>query len=359
MKNKIAFLVPYSLGIAPSQRFRVEQYFPFLDKNKVTYKVFPFLDDITNKILYKNGHSFSKITGVIQGFIRRLVFLFFQCYSYDIIFIHREATPIGPPIFEWTLAKVFRKKIIFDFDDAIWLPAQEGSSFIQKLRNPQKTNRIFSWSHKILAGNHFLKKHAESHTSCEVIFLPTIVDTHLKYNQPTSYPNHHPIFVGWTGSHSTFAYLEDFIPTLREIYKMHPFCLYIISDKDPNIDFPDYLFVKWNATTEIEDLRQIDIGIMPMKDNQWAKGKCGFKLIQYGALGIPSIADYTEANATIVLHEQTGFICRQTSDWNNYLAQLLQDVALRKKLGESALEQIQKNFSLQRYSMEFLNILTK
>jgi len=119
MGKSIFFLVPYPLGKAPSQRFRFEQYFPLLKEKGIHFKVKSFYSDKTWIILHQEGHVLAKISRIVGSFIIRF-FQLFQVLKFDVIFIHREVTPIGPPIYEWMIAKIFRKKIIYDFDDAIW-----------------------------------------------------------------------------------------------------------------------------------------------------------------------------------------------------------------------------------------------
>ncbi len=135
MKNKkILFVCPYPFACAPSQRFRFEQYLDILTKNDFSYTLSPFLDDKTWQILYKNGFKFQKTIGILGGFWRRFLLLF-SVFKYDYIFIHREASPIGLPFFEYLTSKILRKKIIFDFDDAIWLAnTSENNKIVAKLK---------------------------------------------------------------------------------------------------------------------------------------------------------------------------------------------------------------------------------
>ena len=133
MRKNVLFLVPYPLKKAPSQRFRVENYFAILQQNNITYDVESFLNEETWSILYEKSKTLKKIFGIIIGFLKRLKTILFSLNRYDFIFIHREAAPMGPPIFEWFICKVYHKKIIYDFDDAIWI--EDGS----------KENKLNSW----------------------------------------------------------------------------------------------------------------------------------------------------------------------------------------------------------------------
>ena len=158
-KPIIHFWVPYPVGVAPSQRFRVELFLNDLEKQGFSFRLLTFLDKNAWDILYTPGNGFLKTWGTVKGFFRRINHLF-QSTQANYIFIHREATPLGPPIFEWLLAKVFRKKIIHEYDDAIWIPGGEKISWIKKwLKATWKIKYIIRWSYKIAGGNKFSSGH--------------------------------------------------------------------------------------------------------------------------------------------------------------------------------------------------------
>ena len=176
MKKKIAFIIPYPLGFAPSQRFRFEQYLSLIEKEGYELNCYPFLTKTDFELLYENGHLFFKISRIILGFIKRF-FLIFTLSKYEIIFIHREATPIGPPVFEWIIAKLLKKKIIYDFDDAIWLTnTSESNWFISKIKNHSKVASICKWSSIVLCGNKYLMSYAKQYNT-NVVYIPTTIDT--------------------------------------------------------------------------------------------------------------------------------------------------------------------------------------
>ena len=132
--GKVLFLVPYPLKRAPSQRFRVELFLPHLAAKNIDYKIAPFLDVRTFSVLYGKASPVQKLWGIIKGFLRRFWIVLFEAHRYNYIFVHREASPIGPPIFEFLLSRIFRKRIIYDFDDAIWIP--------------DSSNKLLNWETK-------------------------------------------------------------------------------------------------------------------------------------------------------------------------------------------------------------------
>ena len=289
---RILFLFPYPAGTAASQRFRFEQYLNFLKEEGIYTDYQSFIDEKTWAILYKEGYMIQKALGILRGFLRRMAMLF-RVYGYDYIFIHREASPIGPPIFEWIITKVFRKKIIFDYDDAIWLPnTTKSNALVAGLKFHQKTAWISSWSYKVSAGNAYLADYAKQFqkNKTNVIINPTTIDTQNLHNQQKQQLANDDIpVIGWTGTHSTMKYLDEIVPVLAELEKEYTFYFLVISNKKPDFSLKSLTFIPWNKESEINDLLQMNIGLMPLSDDIWAKGKCGFKALQYMALGIPAL----------------------------------------------------------------------
>jgi glycosyltransferase involved in cell wall biosynthesis len=361
LKNKITvlFICPYPTGQSPSQRFRFEQYFDLLHANAFSFDVHPFLSLSTWQVLYQPGNSLRKISGVLSGFAKRLLLLPFL-WHYDFIFIHREATPVGPPWFEWTVAKVLGKKIIYDFDDAIWLPnTSKENSLVSILKWNSKVSSICKWSYVISCGNEYLCDFAKQFNS-RVYLNPTTIDTERLHN-PLRYlkkSNEDIINIGWTGTHSTLKYLETIIPVIKSLETQFPSLIrfIVIADTKPSFKFSSFHFVPWSKETEIQDLLQFDIGLMPLTNDVWSKGKCGFKLLQYLALGIPAIASPVGVNASIIEQGVNGFLCDSLEQWENKIKTLIKSSELRKKMGESGRTKIINYYSLNSNSATFLSL---
>ncbi len=355
-KPVIHFWVPYPEKVAPSQRFRVELFLPALDKANYKYKVFSFLDQSAWNKLYTNGNGIIKAFGVLKGFFRRIVHLFKSVHA-DYIFLHREATPLGPPVFEWLLAKIFKKKIIHEYDDAIWIPGGEKLSYVKKfLKATWKVKYIIKWSYKVVGGNEFLCQYARLFNS-SVILIPTVVDTNDGHHKIKNQLEGDRVVVGWTGTHTTLHNLEEMEHLIPELKKEIDFDFFIISNKPPDWPF-DFIFKKWEEETEVEDLVKIHIGIMPLKKGPWFEGKCGFKLIQYHACGIPAVASPVGVNSLITLHAKTGFIASNDEEWKKYIKQLISDTQLRVQMGKAGREHIEKNFSLNNHLLAFISLFS-
>ena len=353
---RVLFVVPYPVDRAASQRYRVEQWLPHLQEQGVKYDVAPFWDQGSWAVLYKPDHIFLKIGGLLAGFVRRGLLLW-KLPAYDFIFIHREASPVGPPWFEWMAAKVFREKIIFDFDDAIWLPNTTAeNSWATRFKWHSKTSQICRWSHRVSCGNHFLRDYAFKFNTAATL-LPSVLDTEQHYNARKE-QHTQEVVIGWIGSHSTLPYLQLIEPVLQQLEQKYTFRLLVIADKAPQLQLRSLEFRTWRRETEEQDLLQINIGLMPLPDTEWAKGKCAFKALQYMALGIPAVVSAVGANEQAVVHGITGFTCTTEQDWYQCLERLLVNPGLRSSMGAEGQAQVNKHYSLQAHRQTFLNLFS-
>ena len=354
---RVLFLVPYPQGEAPSQRFRFEQYFELLERNNIDIEVSPFWDSNTWKVIYQKGFFFSKLLGLIKGFFRRALILF-RLDKYEFIFIHREVVPIGPPVIEWMMAKVLRKKIIYDFDDAIWVPnTSDTNKFFSFLKMHTSVARLCGWAYKVSCGNKYLCNYAEQYNS-NVIYNPTTIDTENYHNKIKVHSDEYKFVLGWTGTHSTIRYLKEIVPVIEELEQEYDFELHVISDMNPNLSLRSLVYKQWNKKTEIEDLLSFSVGIMPLSDDPWANGKCGFKAIQYMALGIPALVSAVGVNSTIVDDGVNGFVCKTPKEWKRNLAKLITNRKLLKDLSRhpTGRKKIIDHYSVKSNSGNFLNL---
>jgi glycosyltransferase involved in cell wall biosynthesis len=353
---KILFVVPYPTGKAPSQRFRFEQYYPLLESKGIRFHIKPFLSEAVWEILYKPGRFHLKAWGIFSGLFNRFALLF-NLKSYDYIFIHREATPIGPAFFEFIASRLLRKKIIYDFDDAIWIPNySEANSFFSFLKGYKNVKNICRYAYKVSCGNEYLCEYARKYNST-VVYNPTTIDTKNYHNKVNTHTQHKPV-IGWTGSHSTIRYINEILPVLRKLEAEFDFTFKVISDLKPEIELRSLEYCKWNKDSEIEDLVQFNIGIMPLKDDKWANGKCGFKALQYMALGIPALVSPVGINTRIVDHGINGFVCTNDADWANALRELLGNRERLIEMGKHTREKIENHFSVESNSPNFLALFS-
>ncbi len=352
--KRILFLTPYPFDTAPGQRFRYEQYFNILTQHGIEYTILTFLDEETNAILYKKGMVFKKGMGIVKGFLRRIKHLY-QSRGYDYVFVFRELSPIGPPIFEWILAKVLGKKMVYDFDDAIWLPnTSENNKMIAGIKWHHKVGSICKWAYKVSCGNEYLCDYARQFNP-NVVLNPTTIDTQHHHNQIKD-QHADKVVIGWTGTHSTVDYLKELVPVLQKLEQEFDFEFRVISNRAPDFELKSMVYVPWHKETEIADLLAFNFGVMPLTDDKWAKGKCGFKALQYMSLGMPAVVSPVGVNAKIVTQGVDGFLCNTPQEWENALRQLITNETLRVQMGTAAREKIVGHYSVLSNTGNFLSL---
>ena len=355
MSKKITFIVPYPYGEAPSQRFRFEQYYDAIRGAGFEIETKSFLSINTWNNLYKKGNVLAKFFGICKGFAKRFGLLF-QLGNTAIVFIHREITPVGPPIFEFIIAKILRKKIIYDFDDAIWIKNTSGSNrIVAWLKWHGKVKHICKWATVVSTGNDYLASFARLHAK-NVVKIPTTIDTSNLHNSIIQ-QKEGKLTIGWTGTHSTMKYLNNLIPVLDLLAESVDFEFLVISNEQPSFQRGYLNFLPWNKTTEITDLLKFDIGVMPLENDLWSGGKCGFKALQYMALGIPSIVSPVGVNAQIIKHQVNGLLADSQEEWFSVLQTLINSPLLRSEFGAKGLTTVKEQFSVVANEQHYLNLV--
>jgi glycosyltransferase involved in cell wall biosynthesis len=250
---------------------------------------------------------------------------------------------LGPAWFERKIAES-GIPIVFDFDDAIFVPYRSPSNgYLSYLKFPQKTGTICKLATHVMAGNDYLAEYARKFNR-NVTVIPTTIDTE-KYKLVEKSENSHVITIGWSGSFSTVQHLDTIREVFRELAKTEKFRLLVIGTPNYRIDEVDVEAIPWKADTEIADLEKIDIGVMPLPDDKWSRGKCGLKALQYMALGIPTICSPVGVNTKIIKDGENGFLASNREEWIEKLKRLLHSYELRKKLGLAGRKTVEENYS--------------
>ncbi len=352
---RILFIVPYPLEGA-SNRIRVEQFLPYLKLRGITYKVRPFINRRFYRILYLPSRYIEKTFWFVMCTLNRILDII-RALRYDIIFIHREVYPFGGPIIEAVLYKI-GKPIIFDFDDAIFLPnTSRQNIYIDMFKNPDKVHGIIRMSNLVIAGNEYLGSYALRFNK-NVIVIPSSIDTE-KYRPMQTKVERDGIVVGWIGSNTTKVFLydiEDVFVKLSRKFKNLSFKIVGAKFECPRLN--NVINKEWSLEDEIKDLQDFDIGIMPMPDNDWTRGKCGFKAILYMALGIPAVCSSIGVNRTIIKDGVNGFLAAGHDEWLDRLSKLIEDEALREKVGLEGRKTIEAFYSVKANSSKFIEALT-
>lgn len=340
---KLVILSRYS-RLGASSRLRMLQYIPALSSAGFDVDVAPFFDDGYLERLYAAEPMGMVTIGYFIARIRKLVAL----KSPDLIWVEKEAFPWLP----WPIERAVlpgNVPLISDYDDAVFHRYDRHNSAAIKLVLGRKIDGVMSGSKLVLAGNQYLADRAKSAGARRVEITPTVVDTE-NYSTNRLPSDDGCSRIGWIGSPSTWAeYCVPILPLLTSVATEQGAMMRVIGGNQTARSFPNLEFLPWSEETEVEMIQGMDIGIMPMDDSPWARGKCGYKLIQYMACGLPVIASPVGMNSEIVEHGVNGFLADSEAEWRNALETLLSNAELRKRMGAAGRAKVEREFSLQVY----------
>ena len=352
--KKILFITAHRRDRAPNQRFRFEQYFDFLNQHGFECTLSPLIKTAEeDRLFYAKGNYLKKIQLGLLFASRRLKDIF-RANQFDIIFIAREAFITGSTFFEKQLSNS-KAKIIFDFDDAIWMNViSANNKLFAWLKDGTKTNRIISYADLVFAGNEYLSVHANKFNN-HVVIIPTTIDTEIY--QPNYNVNKNKIVIGWSGSVSTIEHFQFAIPALKILKKKYAnkIEIKVIGDGNYRNEDLDIIGLPWKMETEIRDLQSIDIGIMPLPNDEWTWGKCGLKGLQYMALEIPTLMSPVGVNKIIISDGVNGYLANNTDEWVDKISRLIKDVELRVSIGKSGRKTVVEQYSVEKQKSNYLN----
>lgn len=354
---RILALTKYG-DLAASTRQRLLLYAPLLASSDVTVDVRPLLN---NDYLHAfNRGERTPLASVLGGYLGRTAALL-RSGHYDAIWVYMELFPYLPALFERSAA-LAGLPIIFDFDDAVFHQYGQHRSPIVRSLLARKHEPLLRRAAVCFCGNGYLRAWAAQH-SRNAHTIPTVVDTAqllpaTVVGQPARQPGGQPPglpVIGWMGSPSTGQYLDPVLPALRNLAEQALATSAIVgarrSESVAGIEYRD-----WSLEHEVKDLQGMDVGLMPLPDMPWTRGKCGYKLIQYMAAGIPVIASPVGVNTELVEHGVNGFLAETDEEWNIALRTLVQDRALRRQMGEAGRRKAVECYSLEAVGPRVLDL---
>lgn len=351
----VLFIAAHRPGRSPSQRFRFEQYFGFLEENGFHCTLSYLIEEADDEVFYNSNNYLAKFKLYLKYKKKRINDVR-RAPEFDLVFIQREAFMTGSTRFEGLFAKS-GPKLIYDFDDAIWLPnVSDANKKYEWLKDYNKTSDIIALADHVIAGNQYLTDYASAYNN-QVSLIPTSIDTN--YHVPAPGRESGPVVIGWTGTSTTLRYFEDVLPELAETKTLYGnrITFKIIVDVDKEYPELGVRTTPWKRETEIADLNQMDIGLMPLPDNEWTRGKCGFKAIQYMALEKCTLVSPVGANREIVEHGQNGFWVKDGT-WKTALGRLIEDAPMREQVGRAARQTIIDRYSVEANKHRYLQLLT-
>jgi glycosyltransferase involved in cell wall biosynthesis len=326
-------------------RFRVSQYVPTLEAAGFEVTVRPFFSPDFFRLVYRNGQYLRK-TVQFAGLAAQRLLSLTDVSRFDLILIYREAFPIGPPFIETALA-LRGAPIVFDFDDAIFLPnASAANRFMASLKYPRKVATIIRNSSFVIAGNEYLAEFARTYND-SVAMIPTSVDTTKFVPRCGPRPPGDPI-VGWIGSPTTAPYVQSLGRAFQRVAARQRFTLRV-SGTGQAVQFPGVTVANepWSLECEVELFNTCDVGVYPLADDEWSKGKCGFKAIQFMACGVPVVASAVGVNREIVQDGVNGFLASSEDEWVEKIDALLSDPALRARFAEAGRRTVEERYSVR------------
>jgi len=353
-RKKVLLLCPYPVGVAPGQRLKYEQYFPYFASRGYDVTVSPFFSRRAWQILYRKGHIPEKALWVLFGYARRLLDLL-RLPAYDGAYVFLHATPFGGSGFEACVRKLARR-MVYDIDDLVFLPQQSTSNgWISRLRRPGKIHYLMERADHVITCTPFLDNYVRERNSRTTDISSTI---RTDFYVPTSaYQNKRPLTIGWSGSHSTAKYIQLVAPALQALAETHDFRLKVIGATGVAIPGVSVECQPWAESTEVADLAEIDVGIYPLPEEKWVLGKSGLKALQYMALGIPTVATAIGANFRVIEHARSGFLVRHQEEWRDALANLLDDANLRRAIGTAARARVVEHYSVEANQARYGQVL--
>ncbi len=348
---RVLFIASHRPNRSPSQRYRFEQYFNFLEKNGFQCELSYLISEKDDAYFYSKGHFFWKLWIFFKAFCFRIKDRM-RYKNFDIVFVQREAIMVGTTYFERGIRKT-KAKYIFDFDDSIWvMDTSQGNKKFEWLKDPEKTARNIRQANMVIAGNTYLADYAR-HYNKNIKIIPTTIDTDV--HKPISVKKD-KITIGWSGSLTTikhFEYALDFLKIIKKKYPEVEIC--VISDGVYKNNAVEIKGLAWTSETEVESINTFSIGIMPLPNDEWAKGKCGLKGLSYMACEIPTIMSPVGVNTEIIEHGKNGFLASTTNEWVNCLSQLIESAELREKIGKAARQTVIEKYSVASQQENYLS----
>lgn len=355
-RPRVIFLTQTPL-MGASARYRVYQYLDFLDKNGIECIVSTGVQESILNRYMNNSNFINKILYYSSIFFKRMSELG-RIGDVDCVFLQRDILIHSYPIIEKLIA-LRNKRIIFDFDDVLYLyPSHKNIGFLFRLFwDKGKIERIIKTSKHVIVGNNFLKNYALQFSD-KVTMIPTSIDMSL-YNREKKElgKNAKATTIGWIGSQGTFGYLKDLFPVFIELAKKFKIELKVVGAYGPQVNGLKIDYRDWNINTEIEDIYGFDIGVMPLTDDEWSKGKSGTKLLQYMAAGIPAIASPVGINTEIIKDGINGFLADSQGEWINKISFLIDNKSLVDKICKEAKRTVEEDYSTKANASKLIKVI--
>jgi len=339
--TRILFLPKYP-RLGASSRLRTYQYIPLWEREGVEVKVSSFFNEKYLNQIY--AHQKPSYLNALKCYLNRF-FILFSVKSYDLIWIEKELFPFLPSYGEWIFNKMGIGYLV-DYDDAVFHNYDLNKRPLIRFWMGNKIDWVMRNANLVWAGNQYIASRAEKAGAGSIAFLPTVIDP-ARYSRKI-WKEKPIVSIGWIGSPSTLRYLRSLIPVLNKLDQDYNIKLIVVNGTVKTEFSGKQVLVPWSEESEVESIHLMDIGLMPLPDNHWERGKCAYKLIQYMACGLPVVASPVGMNSEVVKHGENGFLAKTDEEWFHFLSQLIGSLELRKEMGQKGFEHVQENYTLER-----------
>lgn len=337
---KVLALTRYG-RLGASSRLRTHQFASYLETQGIRLQFEPLFDDAYIEAIYASGN---RNRSVASYFARRASALFRSTDAHA-IWLEKEAFPWLP----WMIEGAFLPRsipLIVDYDDAIFHRYDLHESGIVRMLLGRKIDSVMQRADLVVAGNAYLAQRARTAGARRVEIIPTVVD--LERYQPTEpRADPTPVVIGWIGSPTTASYLEPLKRLLTGLARRYPISCVAIGARNDQVADGPFVARTWSEAEEVELLNATDIGIMPLPDEPWTRGKCGYKLIQYMACGLPVVASPVGVNSEIVRDGDNGVLAGTEQEWEEALIKLIVSPDLRRRMGVAGRKRVKSEYSVQ------------
>ena len=335
-----------------SSRLRSYQYFPKLKEQGIQVDVSPLFNDMYLSKIYAGQNPKSEI---IKAYLKRF-FSLFKIYNYDYIIIEKELFPYFPAWFEW-LFKTFKIKFLVDYDDAIFHNYDKHLNALVRKYLGRKIDKVMNYSSCVVAGNSYLADRAENAGAQRVEIIPTVIDLE-RYNQVITNQSNYKTVIGWIGSPSTFKYLLQIEEVLKNLIDDFDVYIHIIGSGTGRLNFEkNTKYIKWNEDSEVDEISKFDIGIMPLENTDWEKGKCSYKLIQYMGCSKPVVSSNIGMNKDVVNDAENGFLVNTKEEWYDKLSLYIENPITASQHGENGFTTVKQHFNLEMATDKLISII--
>lgn len=335
-----------------SSRLRFLQYLPYLHQHNIQCTVAPLLGNEYIESLYAGtGVRFFDIA---RAYAHRLA-LMMNGKNYDAVWLEKEMLPWVPAVCEMSFSRKMR--YVVDYDDAVFHRYDMHANPLVRFLLGRKIDRVMAGAAAVVCGNDYLAERAVKAGAEKVCVLPTVVDPG-RYALAEPVP-HDKLIIGWIGSPVTAQYLKIIEPALCMLKQKISFKIVLVGSGPFHLNDMSVEIQQWAENEESAQIRAFDVGIMPLPDGPWERGKCGYKLIQYMAAGIPVVASPVGVNSTIVTHGINGFLASSAAEWTSAFLTLSKDPSARLRMGKAGRHRVEERYSLQVTAPVLAKILSE